>query len=149
MMFNSLDRLLDGIATTLRDEVAPRVDDDYVRAQAHAAAELLAHLAEHVEWRCDQLRVEIDAARAALGIDDDPSTQITDNHELIVIHDALLTAVAGLQRSTSVSTERGENDASTLSTNLDEFVRGYHAHELELFAAARARARRSVHHVPL
>jgi hypothetical protein len=137
MMFNSLDRLLDGIATTLRDEVAPRVEDDYVRAQAHAAAELLAHLAEHVEWRCDQLRVEIDAARAALGIDDDPATQITDNHELIVIHDALLATVAGLQRSTSVS------------TNLDEFVRSYHAHELELFAAARARARGSAHHVGL
>lgn len=131
MMFNSLDRLLDGIATTLRDEVAPRVDDAYVRAQAHAAAELLAHLAEHVEWRCDQLRVEIDAARTVLRIDEDPATQITDNHELIVIHDALLETVAGLQRSTSAS------------TTLDDFVRSYHAHELELFAAARSRARRS------
>ncbi|HUP76686.1 MAG TPA: hypothetical protein VM282_26865 [Acidimicrobiales bacterium] len=143
MMFNSLDRLLDGIATTLRDDVAPRVDDDYVRAQAHAAAELLAHLAEHVEWRCDQLRAEIDAARAVLRIDDDPATQITDNHELIVSHDALLAAVAGIQRSTSVPTVRGDDDASTLSTTLDDFVRSYHAHELELFAAARSRARRS------
>ena len=141
MMYNSLDRLLDGIAATLRDEVAPHVDDPYVRAQAHAAAELIAHLAEHVEWRCDQLRAEIEAARVVLLGDDDPvlpalgaarAGVMIDNQELIATHDALLVAVAELQRS-SVSTA----DLETI----DAFVRRYHAAELDRFSAARRRAR--------
>jgi hypothetical protein len=133
MMYNSLDRLLDGIAVTLRDEVAPHVDDPYVRAQAHAAAELIVHLAEHVEWRCDQLRAEIEAARVVLRGDDDPVPLIVDNKELIATHDALLVAVAELQRSSVDTAER---------ETLDAFVRHYHANELDRFTAARQRARR-------
>jgi len=128
MMYNSLDRLLDGIAATLRDEVAPLVDDPYVRAQTHAAAELIAHLAEHVEWRGDQLRAEIDAARAALHLDDDP---VIGNRELIETHDALLVAIAEAQRSTTADSDQ-----------IDAFVRRYHANELDRFVAARHRARK-------
>ena len=141
-MYNSLDRLLDGIAATLRDEVAPLVDDPYVRAQAHAAAELIAHLAEHVEWRCDQLRAEIDAARIVLRRDEDPPVlsalgparvrMIIDNQELIATHDALLVAIAELQRSSVETADR---------ETIDTFVRHYHANELDRFAAARRRAR--------
>jgi len=131
MMYNSLDRLLDGIAATLRDEVAAHVDDPYVRAQAHAAAELIVHLAEHVEWRCDQLRAEIEAARVVLRIDDDGL--VLDNKELIATHDALLVAVAELQRS---SVDTAERDM------IDAFVRHYHANELDRFTAARQRVRR-------
>jgi hypothetical protein len=131
MMYNSLDRLLDGIAATLRDEVAPHVDDPYVRAQAHAAAELIAHLAQHVEWRCDQLRAEIDAARLVLRVDGDGL--VLDNQELIATHDALLVAVAERQRS---SVDTGDRDT------IDAFVRRYHANELDRFAAARRRARK-------
>ena len=132
MMYNSLDRLLDGIAATLRDEVAPHVDDPYVRAQAHAAAELIAHLSEHVEWRCDQLRASIDAARLVLRVDD-PAVSIIDNQELIATHDALLLAVAERQRSSVDTGDRG---------TIDAFVRRYHANELDRFAAARRRARK-------
>ena len=130
MMYNSLDRLLDGIAATLRDEVAPLVDDPYVRAQTHAAAELIAHLAEHVEWRCDQLRAEIDAARAVLHLDDDP---VIGNRELIETHDALLVAIADAQRSPTADSEQ-----------VDDFVRRYHASEFERFAAARHRVRKMI-----
>lgn len=133
MMYNSLDRLLDGIAATLRDEVAPRVEDAYVRAQAHAAAELISHLAEHVEWRCDQLREEIGAARVVLELGDEPAATITDNRELVGAHDALLAAVAALQRS-----PEGAADPATI----DNFVRSYHANELDRFAGARRRVRR-------
>ncbi|MEO8692389.1 MAG: hypothetical protein ABI658_02670 [Acidimicrobiales bacterium] len=133
MMYNSLDRLLDGLAATLRDEVAAHVDDPYVRAQAHAAAELITHLAEHVEWRCDQLRTEIDAAHAALRLDSAPASTITDNHELVATHDALLLAIADAQRSSAA-----EDDAAAI----DEFVRHYHGNELDRFTAARYRTRR-------
>jgi len=134
MMYNSLDRLLDGLAATLRDEVAAHVADPYVRAQAHAAAEVIEHLAEHVEWRCDQLRTEIDAARSALHFDAQPATTtIIDNHELIATHDALLVTIADAQRS---STEAVDAAA------IDEFVRHYHANELVRFTAARNRARK-------
>jgi len=133
MMYNSLDRLLDGIAATLRDEVAPHVDDPYVRAQAHAAAELIAHLAEHVEWRCDQLRAEIDAARVVLGVDDDPAVRMIDNQVLVDTHDRLLVAVAELQQSTAETANH---------ETIDNFVRTYHANELDRFAAARRRARK-------
>jgi hypothetical protein len=129
MMHNSLDRILDGIAATLRNDIVPRLDDPFVRAQAQTAAELLAHLAEHVEWRCDQIRAEIDAARALLPADDParPSVAadaILDNRELIATHDALLRAMA----------------TQPLAV-LDRFARQYHEREQERFAAARARIR--------
>ena len=134
MMCNSLDRLLDGIVRTLRDDVAAQVEDPYVRAQAHAAAELIAHLAEHVEWRCDQLRDEIDAARVVLRLDAEPASAITDNRDLIRTHDALLATIADRQRA---STDTADAES------LDDFVRDYHSHELDRFVAARARARGS------
>jgi hypothetical protein len=125
MMYNSLDRLLDGIAATLRDEIAPQLHDPYARSQAQAAAELLAHLAEHVEWRCDQLRTEIDAARALLPSHPvPPADSILDNRVLIETHDGLLRAVA--REPTAV---------------INDFARLYHARELERFAAARTRIR--------
>ena len=125
MLYNSLDRLLDGIAATLRDDVAPHVDDPYVRAQAQTAAELLAHLAEHVEWRCDHLRAEIDAARAALPHDVTPPAEtILDNQVLVATHERLLHEVA-----------------TELGPSLDAFARRYHALDYERFAAARERIR--------
>ena len=65
-MQNSLERLFDGVVTSLRDDVAPAVDDPYARAQVAAAIELLANLAERVEWRSDLLRDEIEQVRAVL-----------------------------------------------------------------------------------
>ena len=65
-MQNSLERLFDGIATSLRENVAPAVDDPYAKAQVAATIELLANLAVRVEWRADLLREEIERIRAVL-----------------------------------------------------------------------------------
>jgi hypothetical protein len=64
---NSLERLFEGIATSLREDVAPAVEDPYGRAQVGAAIELLANLAVRVEWRGDLLHEEIAHVRAVLG----------------------------------------------------------------------------------
>ena len=125
MMYNSLDRLLDGIAATLRDDIAPQVDDPYARAQAHAAAELLAHLAEHVEWRCDHLRAEIDMARAALPHDaTPPAVTIVEHRALVQTHERLLREIVAQS-----------------GPSLDGFARQYHALDFDRFAAARERIR--------
>ena len=65
-MQNSLARIFDGIATSLRDDVVPAVEDPYARAQVTATIELLGNLAERVEWRSDRLREEIERIRAVL-----------------------------------------------------------------------------------
>ena len=65
-MQNSLERLCDGIAASLREDVAPAIEDPYARAQVTAAIELLGNLAARVEWRSDLLREEIDHVRAVL-----------------------------------------------------------------------------------
>jgi hypothetical protein len=63
---NSLDRLFDGIAASLRENVAPVVDDPFAKAQVAATIELLANLAVRVEWRADLLLEEIERIRAVL-----------------------------------------------------------------------------------
>jgi hypothetical protein len=63
---NSLDRIFDGIATSLRENVAPAVEDPYAKAQVAATIELLGNLAVRVEWRADLLREEIERIRAVL-----------------------------------------------------------------------------------
>ena len=65
-MQNSLERLFDGIAASLREDVAPAVEDPYAKAQVAATIELLANLAVRVEWRADLLREEIERIRAVL-----------------------------------------------------------------------------------
>ena len=65
-MQNSLDRLFDGIAISLRENVAPAVDDPFAKAQVAATIELLANLAVRVEWRADLLREEIERIRTVL-----------------------------------------------------------------------------------
>lgn len=65
-MQNSLDRLFDGIAASLRENVAPAVDDPFAKAQVAATIELLANLAVRVEWRADLLREEIERIRTVL-----------------------------------------------------------------------------------
>ncbi len=94
-MQNSLDRLFEGLATTLRDDVLPAVEDPFARSQVLAAAELLANLAERVEWRCDDLRDEIAAIRATLGRDAQPLP--TDNAGLVELRRAELDELARAQ----------------------------------------------------
>ena len=65
-MQNSLERLFEGTAASLREHVLPLLDDPYARAQVAAATELLGNLATRVEWRADQLAEEVGRIRAVL-----------------------------------------------------------------------------------
>jgi len=65
-MQNSLERLFEGLATSLREDVAPAVEDPYAKAQVSASIELLANLAARVEWRADLLHEEIERCRTVL-----------------------------------------------------------------------------------
>jgi hypothetical protein len=65
-MQNSLERLLAGIAETLREVVRPALTDPYAAAQAAAAAELLENLATRVEWRRDLLAARAERVAALL-----------------------------------------------------------------------------------
>jgi hypothetical protein len=53
-----VDRLLEGIAQALRDEVLPHVGDDFARMQVKAAVELLGNLADRIEWDAADLARE-------------------------------------------------------------------------------------------
>jgi hypothetical protein len=55
----TLDRLMEGIAAALRESVVPGLSDSYARAQAEAAANLIANLATRVQWRPDMLQAEL------------------------------------------------------------------------------------------
>ena len=66
MIQNSLDRIYEGMIDTLRDTVAPTVDDPYVKAQVLAISELLGNLATRTEWRSADLAETVRRTRAVL-----------------------------------------------------------------------------------
>jgi len=95
---NSLARIFDGIATSLRENVVPAVEDPYARAQVTATIELLGNLAERVEWRSDRLREEIERIRAVLETAPARATVLeapipTDNAGLVAARTAHLDAL--------------------------------------------------------
>lgn len=59
-----LDRILDAICASLRQEVIPRLDDPYARAQAFAAIDLLANLRPRVDWSAEVLRADAETLQA-------------------------------------------------------------------------------------
>src|ERR1700722_20095148 len=69
-MPDSPRQLLQAITIALTEEVAPHVDDPFAQMQCKAAAELLANLADELDWapapqqaRNEQLRAVRDALR--------------------------------------------------------------------------------------
>jgi hypothetical protein len=101
-MQNSLERLLAGIAQSLREVVRPAVADPYAAAQAAAAAELLDNLAARVEWRRDLL-LERAAAVAALlaraGRRPEPPDEAMSGDELAESLRRLLAELAAVQEA--------------------------------------------------
>jgi hypothetical protein len=93
---NGLDRLLDGIAVALREDVLPEVDDSFARAQLLAAGELLANLSGRVEWRCDALAADVEGIHELLGRPSEPLP--SGNAELLAARDAALADLAEVQR---------------------------------------------------
>jgi hypothetical protein len=93
---NGLDRLLDGIAVALREDVLPEVDDSFARSQLLAAGELLANLAGRVEWRCDALAADVEGIHELLGRPSEPLP--SGNAELLAARDGALADLAEVQR---------------------------------------------------
>ena len=66
MIQNSLEHLIDGMISSLRDIVLPEVGDPYARAQVTACIELLGNIGTRVAWDPRQLTATADAADDAL-----------------------------------------------------------------------------------
>jgi hypothetical protein len=93
---SGLDRLLDGIAVALREDVLPEVDDSFARSQLLAAGELLANLSGRVEWRCDALAADVEGIHELLGRPSEPLP--SGNAELLAARDGALADLAEVQR---------------------------------------------------
>lgn len=65
-MNNSLDRLIEGIIATLRNDVIPNVTDAYARGQAVGVIDLLNNLAPRLDWARAPLDAAVATRRAAL-----------------------------------------------------------------------------------
>jgi hypothetical protein len=63
---NSLQRIFDGMVSSLTDTVMPHLDDPYARYQLQSMFDLLMNVAERVEWRCADLRQTLDAVEPPL-----------------------------------------------------------------------------------
>ncbi|WP_274631177.1 hypothetical protein [Arvimicrobium flavum] len=61
-----LARLIEGIITTLRNDVIPHVGDAYARGQAVGVIDLLNNLAPRVDWASERLEASAAAKRALL-----------------------------------------------------------------------------------
>jgi hypothetical protein len=96
---NSLDRLFEGMAEALREVVAPVVADPYAKAQVLATVEVLGNLATRVEWRCADLREEIERVDALLG---GASDVPADNEGLVRARAERLAALAARQAEGSL-----------------------------------------------
>jgi hypothetical protein len=108
-MQNSLERIFEGTAASLRDHVLPEVADPYAKSQVAAAIELLGNLATRVEWRSDQLEEEIQRIRGVLAAAPDPPALVaepvpTASTELVLFRRRHLDALAALQESASAGT---------------------------------------------
>jgi hypothetical protein len=77
-MQNSLERIFEGTAASLREHVLPEVEDPYAKAQVAATIELLGNLATRVEWRSSQLREEIERIRVVLAAAPAPAAVLAE-----------------------------------------------------------------------
>lgn len=65
-MNNSFARLIDGMCTTLRQEVLTRLDDDFARGQVFGVINLLNTFKVRADWSAGFLLQQIDAQQQAL-----------------------------------------------------------------------------------
>jgi hypothetical protein len=72
-MNNSLERLIDGMAATLRAEIIPHIEGDYARGQAFGVIYMLNSLRLRASWSnkflLDQLRTLEEASEALRALD--------------------------------------------------------------------------------
>ena len=65
-MMNSLERLIEAVIATLRDNVIPHVGDPYARGQAIGVIDLLNNIAPRLEWARAPLAEAVAERRKAL-----------------------------------------------------------------------------------
>lgn len=65
-MIASLERVLEGIAATLRNDVIPKVTEEHARSQAVGVIDLINNIAARVEWARDPLLRGVRERREAL-----------------------------------------------------------------------------------
>ena len=113
-----LPRLLEGIAASLRTNVALHVDDPFATMQLRAIDELLRNLALRVEWRLDDVAFEVAALQVllathrAVGWDDGaPSAPVAARPASVA---AVATAATGPKVSSSKAATTGCVSASTV-----------------------------------
>jgi len=61
-----LERLLEGIITTLRNDVIPHVTEAYARGQAVGVIDLLNNIGPRLEWARGPLLIDVEEKRAVL-----------------------------------------------------------------------------------
>lgn len=127
-MQNSLERIFEGTAGSLREHVLPAVDDPYARAQVAATIELLGNLATRVEWRSEPVRLEIERIRAVLAVAPSRAAVLDEDvpvggEELAEARQRHLAALAALQESA---------DAAVVDTELRAFLAWQLERELSL-----------------
>jgi hypothetical protein len=151
---NSLQRIFDGMASSVTETVLPHVEDPYARYQLQCLLDLLMNVAERVEWRCDELRRTLDAlepplrqAVAAgylaeeLGALPFRADEMT-NEQLTELRKVHLEALAALQRSDGDRPEPDDPDsepARLLARRIAAAALQIQADEYELMRRARIR----------
>lgn len=103
-MQNSLERLFEGIAVAWREDILPAVEDPYARAQVLSSIELIGNMATRLEWRCADLRDEIERIRGVLAAAPSPPAILSqpvpeENPSLVESRRQHLDELARLQES--------------------------------------------------
>lgn len=131
-MNNSLERLVEGIISTLRNDVIPNVSDDYARGQAIGVIDLLNHIAPRLEWQQTPLLRALDDRRAV----------VTEVRQLLGENDRISLAKAeGEQSSRQLLAQR-----DTLDAEISELiVRAFALPGSEPVLKARDRLRQHMH----
>jgi hypothetical protein len=62
----ALERLLEGIITTMRNDVIPHVTEAYARGQAVGVIDLLNNIGPRLEWARGPMLIDIEEKRAVL-----------------------------------------------------------------------------------
>ncbi|MFW6031072.1 MAG: hypothetical protein ACOC9T_00655 [Myxococcota bacterium] len=101
-MQNSLERLFDGVISSLHHAVLPEIDDPYAQLQLLATLELLANLAGAVDWRDEPVEELFAAAGRVVATAHEAG--MADHAEVVALVD-LLDAGTGHTSGTDRSTQ--------------------------------------------
>jgi hypothetical protein len=150
---NSLQRIFDGMVSSLTETVMPQLDDPYARYQLQTMLDLLMNVAERVEWRCADLRREIDAVepplRQALATDIPPELRgrlnalrfrvgEMTNEQLTELCREHLDALAAVQRATGPAAP-GDEPAELLARQIAAAALQTHGDEFDTMRRAHVR----------